>query len=590
MKKHFGQFILAAGLALLLCACEETKQIKTPSVSVPGAQSSSGEVNPGKTQAGTSDNQETGFNKENPVVDRWSENGSFETKREDGSIEVVSYEFCLPLIQADTPDALAINQEIADKYEAAYEIIQKGKESKEIAYSEIAELDKLFYTKYDCYVNDEVVSIIINSTYGGEYDIGECTVYNFDLSSGKELQGKDLVARQNVNMEDFVEDIRRAAAYEADRGIALFYDTYMPIDEYGVIVVYGNGSSGGELKLQNPPQGFDEMYSLLLENRAKLISVDNINEEMQVALDENGELKAYVTLTDMRQAYEYTIALSPVPRADTGLHVELEQGVIVDVNEEGVFISFLDQPEGWLEDKAVKSGQKYKIEGAYKNYVDVKHAAGNGLMGIFLLCDDGTLSCIEYYEGELMGGFCIVDAVPGLTDIQSMKTEGFVLICTNGSGQRITPESSMFMLMGLSREIGNNMLKLNEGEGYAAEKITKGAGEEGVQTKVFIGKDGLFGSACISEPIEQSAGGGYAEIDDEKYHGLSFSGMNEKGIIYRYNFTKEINNQLHGMVAIRTYSEDFEVGEEKRAVYTHLGGFDVLDSEGEEIVFYGMGN
>ena len=166
--KIFKPILILLPLCLLLGACDDGNSSIEPSVpeTTAAAETTDG------------DDKDTSMLSECITVAR--EEKFTCTDKNKNTVETV---YRIPALSFKTPDALAINKEIEDKYEEDFSAAK-------------AASDKNKYTSYDSIdykanLNDDIISIIIiaeNSGHNLSY-----TVYNYNKTTGKRLDNKGLL-------------------------------------------------------------------------------------------------------------------------------------------------------------------------------------------------------------------------------------------------------------------------------------------------------------------------------------------------------------------------------------------------------------
>lgn len=557
----------------LLCGCGKDADV----TSVSQDTSASGEMESSET-ANIPDKEEESIEKEynhNLVCDRWADSGSFKMYTSDEEFYEFYFDYSVPQIVDDTEDAKEINYLIECLFEDMHNTTQKAAKEGEITAEEF-DSTGWFQTNYDCYWNGSIASIVIYST--GYYDSDtKYNVYNYDFATGEQLSNEDIFVLKGITGEQFAEDIRRAAVYSLDVEIQQFFENEMPLTEdelwYADVV----------------DEDVQHMYGDYLLARAKTIHMDNIDEDVPVYLDENGELKAITRIYNMGMYGEVTSILSPMKWINND--VKAFSGDLLDVvsKDDGIYITIYrdDWSEAMYEEfPTFDYAKEYKINGLYKNYIDARISwVGNGNQPyILLLSDDGMISYVDVWEGITSGYFCAVEPLWGLVNLKSFSEESeYRIAALNSDGKLIDVEDALYMILNCRYiDFEKNMLNLNNVSRYSAKVSHKEAGKY-IDYQEMIGftddKYHLFvRETCKTDDYDSNSQTGY----------ITFNGMNEKGIVYYFSLVGE-DGEERGAMAINVYSfwdediTDFVDGAE----VTWLSGIDIFESLGYRVMLKG---
>lgn len=134
-------------------------------------------------------------------LDPWSLMGelSFEQgSYTDGDGDTDSYSYALPCINADTPGARAINEEIEEIYGG---MIQSSKEDMELGNALF-----LYSVGYFGEVWDDVLTLVVIAHT--MFDSTQYGIYSYDCTTGRRLTTRDILARKGVSEQDFLDASR----------------------------------------------------------------------------------------------------------------------------------------------------------------------------------------------------------------------------------------------------------------------------------------------------------------------------------------------------------------------------------------------
>lgn len=175
----------------------------------------------------------------------------------DGNNTSVSYK--IPKINIESTDVSKINNEIDT------EIILKAKEL-------ILGIDKgmssgIYKIFYNYYINDNVLSVIIESDYDTNGSKGY-KVYNIDIKTGKSISNEELISKKSMTKKQFEEKLTNAVKNKF-------------IEKYGVFDKWMSTQDGSQ----------NESRALYESQYNKTIGSSNCNSDTQMMyLDASGEL------------------------------------------------------------------------------------------------------------------------------------------------------------------------------------------------------------------------------------------------------------------------------------------------------------
>lgn len=115
------------------------------------------------------------------------------------------YSYSLPHINIDSVDANTINSEIESYYKPLISNIDENVD---------VELKSI---KYDSFINDNILSLVISSET--TYEVTSYKVYNIDINTGSIIKDSDLLKVKDISMSELLTALK--AAYK-DKYISLF--------------------------------------------------------------------------------------------------------------------------------------------------------------------------------------------------------------------------------------------------------------------------------------------------------------------------------------------------------------------------------
>lgn len=562
--------LLLVVILVLLCGCGK----KTDGATVTKESPVSTEKESSKA-ADNQDSEEENAVKEydhNLICDRWADSGAFKMYTSDEEFFDFYFDYSIPQIVDDTKDAKEINDSIESLFGDMHEIMQKASKEGEMTAEEF-DSTGWSQTKYDCYWNDSIASIVIYST--GYYDSNtNYNIYNYDFETGKQLNNKDIFALKGITAEQFVENMRRAAVYSLDTEIQQFFEYNMPLTEdelwYADVV----------------DEDVQHMYGDYLMARAKTIHMDNMNENLPIYLDEHGEMKVVTQLYNMGMYGEVTNVLSPKEWVNND--VKASSGDLLDVvsKNDGIYLTIYknDWSEAMHEEyPTFDYAKEYKIDGLYKNYTAARISwVGNGNQPyILLLSDDGTISYVDVWEGIASEYFCAVEPLWGLENIKSFDDNSeYRIAAVNNKGISIDVEDALYMMLSCKYiDFEKNLLKMDDLSRYSATVKHKTSGQD-IEYEEMIGFTDDKYHMFVRETYKTDDYEGGSQLGY-----LTFNGMNENGMVFYFSLVGE-EGELRGTMAINLYSfweedcDDYIDG----ADATWLGGFDIFESEGKKVI------
>lgn len=507
----------------------------------------------------------------NLVCDRWADSGSFRMYTSDEEYYDFYYDYSIPQIMDDTEDANEINSFIASLFEDMHNTMQKAAKEGRITAEEFDRTEWL-QTNYECHWNGSIVSIVIYSTsYYDEWT--RYNVYNYDFAGGVQLSNEDLFAMKEISGEQFVDELRRAAVYELDMQTQQFYQYDMPLKGDDVLCA------------DVMDENVQRMYGDYLKVRARTIYEDNIDEDVQIYMDEQGELQVITHLYSMGQYGDINVILTP--RAWKNNSVRADDGDLLSVvsQDDGIYLTIYR--DDWSE--AVHSemptleyAKDYKINGLYKNYIDAKISwLGNGQQPfILLLSDDGMVSYVDVWAGIAAGYFCGVEPLWGLEGLESFsEDDNGRVVAVNASKQLVDVEDALYvMLYGKYDDFEMDMLYLGDVSRYAAKVKHQESGQDVTYEELIGFTDDDYHMFVRESYVADDYTGGM-----QMGH-ITFSGMTEKGMIYTFALEGD-DGEIRGTMALNVYYFWDEINSDMvySADVTWLGGVDIFESKGDRV-------
>lgn len=559
--------ILMTILLIMLCGCG--KQIK-PVVAEEQTETTVEQDSRVENSAEVGDNTVKEYD-HSLVCDRWADKESFKMYTSDEDYFEFNYDYSVPQIVDDTEDAKEINYLIECLFEDMHNTMQKAAKDGQITAEEFDETQWV-QTNYECYWNGSMVSVVIYST--SYYDeLTRYNVYNYDFASGVQQSSDDLLAIKGISEEQFMEELRRAAVYELDRQMGQFYQFDMPLE--GDDVLYANVMD----------ENVQRMYGDYLKVRARTIYEDNIDEDVQIYMDEQGELQVITHMYSMGQYGDMDVVLSP--KAWENNSVRADEGDLLSVvsKDDGMYLTiYRDDWSEAVHDEmpTFEYAKDYRINGLFKNYIDARISwVGNGQQPyILLLSDDGMVSYVDVWAGIASEYFCGVEPLWGLEGLESfIDDENGGVIALNANKQSVDVEDALYtMLFGRYDNFEMDMLYLGDVSRYSATVNHQEAGKAVAYEELIGFKDENYPMFIRESYVAEDYTGG------SQLGHISFNGMTEKGMVYTF-VLEEDDRETRGTMALNTYHFWDEIYSD--VVYcadvTWLGGADIFESKGDRV-------
>ena len=379
-------------LLTLLCACGQTG---SPDDSTQQGQS------PGKSR------QPNTFTRKDVIV---SELIGEDGVGSDSQGTEYQYSYHVPQIDDDTPDAAAINEELAALYGELAEGSLKNVKAKEIPGCSMI--------TYESYRSGDVLCLVMKCAYYyGPFE--EFGAYSYDTAKGVRLTNADILERKGVTRERYLYAVRCAAAKCYD-------DQYFPIWE---------------------DFGFDMLSGDYQERRSWTLSARDITPDMPLYLDNDGVLHTIAAI-GCHTGADWLYHTLTLDLEDDTADVETEQSLgFLTVTRRGraVTIRFNKTPgsaailetDSYIDD--VPYGKELPVNGLYGDYTRVFC----GMAALCVFADTGgrveyvdVMTCLRY------GYFCAGGSLLGAEDVKDFSSDSdenglrWVYAMT-GSGERI---------------------------------------------------------------------------------------------------------------------------------------------------------
>lgn len=355
--KRFAAVVLA--VALLLTGCGGTQS--SPSAAADQSSDSSRSTPSAVAQAAQTDR----------ITDQWS----LEKTVRGEMIGVMKLSIHVPQLVCDSPDAAALNEELAAMYVAEYKDYESYPDA-EVPQGEESPQTEII--NWDAYWYGDCVSLVVRSRYGGtapwRYS-GWC----FDFATGQQITVAEMLQRMGLDPDTVQEQVQRLAMQAFDREMA--QGAY-----------YEGLRLGGELsQMRMDTLEYNELENLclLLPQQDQLV------------------LRGKYSCEEGWQQLDMELSLPP---ADTPVLTDTYDGVQVQLEGTQATITLRPAPktDQWGTDLNVWVEQEhsYPILGAYNEYVDVcigEQEDGFFRPVVYLLTKDGVVEYVDVLRCLLYG-------------------------------------------------------------------------------------------------------------------------------------------------------------------------------------------
>lgn len=528
MKKRFTALLLMFALLLtLLCACEQ----RTERTESSGEEPTSNPVTQGTEKTLPEKTKEIGVN------ELYNEEGR--DTSDDGF--PYNYSFHVPQIEDDTPDAAAINQEIASSYGKIARECMESVQNKETPYCSSVE--------YEIFRSGDILSLVLQYAYF--YDGFEgYAAFNYDTAKGVRLTNEDIFEMQDMTETDYLSALRRAAAKDFD-------DAYH--------ATWGD---------------FEDIYSGgYQELRSRTLSEQNLCLDLPLYLD-NGVLHVIATIGSIAGSDYLSRDLTLDLEEDTSDVETAQLGDYLTVKRRGNTIMLRVRQTPRLEALLGEYGLINVDAGLYDKDLTVNGLYGSytkivcGEIGeadepfIFLLTKEGRVDYIDVLPCLRGGYFCGGGPLLGVAkvkDLMKSSADGLPDVCAVAkSGERVelwdTASLQRYtMLDGLLNCDWSGGRSVGGGETFYSLTMMDGNGE-----------NFMLSSYVPNTDIAMNCSGN-----------LTYLGMTEKGAVYAYWLWGEFSNGpgLTGVVALDQRSKFTGDDYESTLTVTELGGTPLLGEQ-----------
>ena len=359
--KRFAAMVLAA--ALLLTGCGGTQS--SPSAAADQSSDSSRSTPSAVAQAAQTDR----------ITDQWS----LEKTVRGEMIGVMKLSIHVPQLVCDSPDAAALNEELAAMYVAEYKDYESYPDA-EVPQGEESPQTEII--NWDAYWYGDCVSLVIRRRDYDDapwYYSGWC----FDFATGKRLTTAELLQRMGLDPDEVQTQVYRQAMQAFDREMAqgAYYEGLR------------SGGNLSEMRMGTLEYNALENLCLLLPQQDRLVL--------------RGK---YCSETDWGwQQLDVEIPLTSAAPADTPVLTDTYDGVQVQLKgtQAAITLSPAPKTDQWGDiGIRVEQTRTYPILGAYNEYVDVcigEQEDGFFRPVVYLLTKDGVVEYVDVLRCLMFG-------------------------------------------------------------------------------------------------------------------------------------------------------------------------------------------
>lgn len=362
--KCFAAVVLAA--ALLLTGCG--------GAAAPAAPASSGAASQSAAAAAVQTEQKE------RITDQWS----LEKTVRGEMIGVLKLNIHVPQLVCDSPDAAALNDELAAMYAAEYMDYESDPDAEVPQGEECSQTE----INWDAYWYGDCVSLVMRDRYGGTapwFYSGWC----FDFATGQQITTAEMLQRMGLDPDTVQQQMQRQAMQTFDREMAqgAYYESWRLDGELSQMRM----DTLEYNELENLCLLLPEQNQLVLRGRYSSASEERWQQlDMEIPLQTAAQPQAQPVLTDtfdgvqvQLKGTQATITVNPAPKTatwNTELNLRLEQA------------------------------HTYPILGSYNEYVDV--CIGQQTDSVFhpvvyLLTKDGVVEYVDVLRCLLFGNAMI---------------------------------------------------------------------------------------------------------------------------------------------------------------------------------------
>ena len=314
------------------------------------------------------------------ITDQWS----LEKTVRGEMIGVMKLNIHVPQLVCDSPDAAALNEELAAMYAAEYKDYESDPDAEVPQGEECSQTE----INWDAYWYGDCVSLVMCDRYDGTapwYYSGWC----FDFATGQQITTAEMLQRMGLDPDEVQQQVQRQAMQTFDREMAqgAYYESWRLDGELSQMRM----DTLEYNELENLCLLLPEQNQLVIRGRYSSASEAGWQQlDMEIPLQTAAQPQAQPVLTDtfdgvqvQLKGTQATITVSPAPKTttwDTELNLRLEQA------------------------------RTYPILGSYNEYVDV--CIGQQTDSVFhpvvyLLTKDGVVEYVDVLRCLLFGNAMI---------------------------------------------------------------------------------------------------------------------------------------------------------------------------------------
>ena len=469
------------------------------------------------------------------------------------------YSYHIPQLEADTPDAEKINAQIMTVY---------GDDVRSsLVDAAVPKMPETYYesVSWQSHWNESLLSLSIKAqSWGGI--MTDYQVYHFDFASGKQLTNTQLLDRFEIDEDNFIAALRRAAAQSFD-------SIYAPWDTPG---------------LSPDSENFGSMCIELASMRAWTIAEENYElDNLRFYPEQDGSFTAFQPVGSLAGAGQCCEELHVQPGAKER-HSSAPQSeyafVTAHLTDDGAAVRFTRHEDGRFDSEEYRPyvgfsyNTDYPIAACYGEYQDIFVGTfGNGMAPyVFLLTKGGTVEYADIFGGFDNGFLCSGGPLYGLHDIARFENgereggyeEGYQTVyAVDQNGDR-------YDLAGRITPMANAMPFPVTGDWYAEVRHgVEGGGSYTSSYFLSFSKNGFTSIENFMEDMEDLS------IDYGGY--CTYLGMTEQGMIYLFNLYNS-----NGDVRDGTFLLDFYDSENDLLRVIPVSGVNLFDAaEGGSTTF-----
>ena len=298
-------------------------------------------------------------------------------------IGVLKLSIHVPQLVCDSPDAAALNEELAAMYVAEYKDYENDPDAEVPQGEECSQTE----INWDAYWYGDCVSLVMrihDYDDGPWYYSGWC----FDFATGRRITTAELLQRMGLDPDEVQTQVQRQAMQAFDREMAqgAYYEGLR------------SGGNPSEMRMRTLEYNELENLCLLLPQQDRLVL--------------RGK---YCSETDWGwQQLDVEIPLTPAAPADTPVLTDTYDGVQVQLKGTQATITLSPAPKTnqWGTDLNVwvEQTRTYPILGAYNEYVDVRigeQEDGFFRPVVYLLTKDGVVEYVDVLRCLMFGNAMI---------------------------------------------------------------------------------------------------------------------------------------------------------------------------------------